>query len=243
MNVLYANADSYGRLDDAAKQVLAAAAAETQKWAIDRTDDVASGKAFCDDGGTLVHASADDLAGLKAATKPVADAIASAHGVVIAEIAALKEKVPSAAIATACTPAAAVKKHAPVPPSPRSTAHTGSPSPPMISSRLGCRRSRLSTTRACRPYVLKDGKIHYALDPSGHEFHPAGTNQPDEVDGTYQIDDEQLTFWFPVFDNEMDRFQFSVTDQGNLKLTLLQTTGDEAQLDLLMAGKIWEQIG
>ncbi len=92
VNVLYANAESYGKLDDAAKQVLAAAAAETQKWAIDRTDDVESGTAFCDDGGTLVHASADDLASLMAATKPVAEAIASAHPDVIADIAALKEK-------------------------------------------------------------------------------------------------------------------------------------------------------
>ncbi len=75
-------------------------------------------------------------------------------------------------------------------------------------------------------FVLKDGKVHYALDPSGHEFHPAGTTSPDEVDGTYQIDGEQLTFWFPAFDNEMDRFQFSVTDSGDLKLT---SAGDHRQ--------------
>jgi TRAP-type C4-dicarboxylate transport system substrate-binding protein len=243
VNVLYANAESYGKLDDSTKHVLAAAAAETQKWAIDRTDDVKSGAAFCDDGGTLVHASADDVAGLVAATKPVAETIASAHPDVIADIAALKQKYPRAGTAGACAPTVAVTTHAP---GAAESALNGTYR--FTVSAQDFQQAGLPTNAAInnagvQTFVLKNGKVHFTLDPSGHEFHPAGTNQPDEVDGTYQIDGEQLTFWFPAYDNEMDRFRFSVTDGGDLKLSLLETTGEEAGIDLLMAGKVWERIG
>ena len=243
VNVLYANAASYGKLDAGAQQVLAAAAAETQKWAIDQTDDVESGAGFCDDGGTLVHASADDVAGLVSATKPVAEAIASAHPDLIADISALKQKSPKADSAGTCARAVTVTPHAPgsaeaaLNGTYRFTVSAGDFAKAGLSSQSAINNAGVQT------FVLKDGKAHYTLDPSGHEFHPAGTDKPDVVDGTYQIDGEQLTFWFPTFDNEMDRFQFSATDGGDLKLTLLETTGDAADLDLLMAGKIWERIG
>ncbi len=242
VNVLYANAAGYEKLDDAAKQVLAAAAAETQTWAIDRTDDVKSGTAFCDDGGTLVHASADDVASLVAATKPVAEAIESAHPDVIADISALKQKLPDAGTADACAPKATVTSHAP---GSAEAALNGTYRFTITAEdfeQAGLSAGTAINNAGVQTFVLKDGKVHYALDPSGHEFHPAGSNQPDEVDGTYQIDGEQLTFWFPAFENEMDRFRFSATDSGDLKLTLLETTGKADDLDLLMAGKIWERI-
>ena len=90
INVLYANADSYATLDDAAKRVLGAAAADTQQWAIDRTDDVAAGKAFCTDGGTLVLAGNDAVSALQAATRPVAKNIEKAYPGVVAAITTLK---------------------------------------------------------------------------------------------------------------------------------------------------------
>ncbi len=61
VNLLYANADAFAELDPATRDVLAEAAATTQTWAIERTDDVAAGQAFCTDGGAVVHATDDDV--------------------------------------------------------------------------------------------------------------------------------------------------------------------------------------
>ena len=92
-------------------------------------------------------------------------------------------------------------------------------------------------------FVLKNGQVHFRNDPSEREFHPAGTDGPDVADGPYQVNGDQITFWFPVYDNEIDRFTFTVMPHGDLKLTLLETSGSAQDIQLVMASKTWERIG
>jgi hypothetical protein len=93
-------------------------------------------------------------------------------------------------------------------------------------------------------YEMMDGTVTYRLDPSERPFNPtAGPGGQDEVDGSYQVDGDTITFRFPAYDNEVDRLRFATGPDGALHMTLIDTTGsDFGSLALLMTSKPWERI-
>jgi hypothetical protein len=244
INVLYANADRYATLDEATRSVIGRAAADTRQWAIDRTSDVAAGKDFCDGNHTLVVATDDQLTALKTATRSVSDRIEAAHPDTVAAITALKS-VPPPPHATACAPAeAAATSHAP---GPAEAALDGTYRFTVTAgefAKAGLTDNDAFNNAGVQTYEMMDGTVTYRLDPSERAFNPtAGPGGQDEVDGSYQVDGDTITFRFPAYDNEVDRLRFATGPDGALHMTLIDTTGsDFGSLALLMTSKPWERI-
>jgi hypothetical protein len=71
VGTLVVNGDVFAGLSERHQQVLIEAAAQVRDWSIEtRTSDVEEAARFCEDGGTIVHASDADLAALVAAVAP-----------------------------------------------------------------------------------------------------------------------------------------------------------------------------
>jgi TRAP-type C4-dicarboxylate transport system substrate-binding protein len=239
VNLLYAHAERYAALDDQAVRVLAEAAETTRDWAIEQTNDLTAGQAFCADGGTVVAASSSDVAALTKATAPAIEAIAKAPGndAVIDTITGLKQDTPADATAAPCT-GQEIKKHKPGKAEAALNGTYRYVVTPQDYADSGLSESDAYHNAGVQTYILQDGRIHYRLDPSEHEFgkDPAG---PDETDGTYQVDGNAITFWFPAY-NEMDRAFFEVAGDGDLTMTPLDFP--EPQVEFLMTYKVWEKI-
>jgi TRAP-type C4-dicarboxylate transport system substrate-binding protein len=108
--VLIANAAAFKKLSQGQQKVLNDAAAATQKKAIaEHPTDAVAGSAYCADGGSVVLASADQIAAFEQAAQPVFDSIEKdpANTKYIAAIRDLKAKTPASAGAAACQPQAA----------------------------------------------------------------------------------------------------------------------------------------
>jgi len=240
VNLLYANSARYASLDPEARQVLAAAATGTQRWVIERTDDVAAAQAFCADGGTLVRASDGQLAALRRATALVARDVAAEPGnaATIDSIGKLKS-----GIGVVDTPAtcggAKLARHEPGKAESKlnGTYRFTLTKKGFLDAGLG--EESAFHNAGVQTYALKDGKVHYRLDPSEHEFgkDPGG---PDEADGTYQVDGDILTFLFPVYNNEVDRVLFRVGDNGKLTLTAVDVP--EKSVEFSITSEPWEKI-
>jgi TRAP-type C4-dicarboxylate transport system substrate-binding protein len=116
--VLAANKAAFGRLGEAQRQVILAAAADTQADAITRhPDDAALAVAWCAQGGGVVDASAAQKAQLVAAVDPVytqleADALT---GQLITDIRALKAQTTASPGASPCSQASASPTSFPTP--------------------------------------------------------------------------------------------------------------------------------
>ena len=240
VNVLYANADTYTNLDAAARQVLDEAAAQTQEWAIEQTDDVGAGQAFCADGGTVVSAEKRDVETLKRATATVTDSIAAAgNAAIIDTIGELKATVGNVPTAPVCA-APVEAEHEPG----QAEAKLNGTYRFTVTKQDfldgGLTESDAYHNAGVQTYVLNNGKLHYRLDPSEHEFNKDSAG-PDETDGTYQVDNSNiLTFTFPAYDNEIDRLLFEAADNGDLTLTVLD--GPDRSAAFTMTSKVWERI-
>ena len=240
VNLLYANAETYAGLGEEAAAVLAEAAAQTQTWAIDNTSDLKAGAAFCGDGGSVVAAGVADVAALRMATQPVADRIAEAPGnqAIIDSITQLKSGAVAPLTVAPCS-GEQLKRHEPgkaeaaLNGTYRYTVTTDDYADAGIDSNQAYHNAGVQT------FVMKDGKVHYRLDPSERKFGQA-TEHPDEVDGTYQVDGDIVTFWFPVF-NEVDRMTFEVGEDGDL--TMRPFDFPDENVEFLMTVKVWEKIG
>jgi TRAP-type C4-dicarboxylate transport system substrate-binding protein len=240
VNLLYANADTYESLDDDAQQVLANAAASTQEWAVENTDDWAAGQAFCAEGGAVVMAPDHDVSALKAATKEAADDLAAAPGnaEVIAAIEKLKAELPAPLPADKCA-GETLEKHKPGKAEARLNGTYRYTLERQEFLDAGLTESDILHNAGVQTFVLENGKVRYRLDPSEHVFNqdPAG---PDETDGTYQVDGNIVTFWFPAYDNAIDRLIFEAADNGDLTMTAFDMSA--GNVEFLMTAKVWEKI-
>ena len=238
VNLLYANAETLGALDDEAVEVLRQAAAQTQSWAIENTSDLKAGAAFCGDGGTVVAAGEADVTALKKATAPVAERIARAPGnqAVMEAIARLKEGSSSPGTVDPCT-GERLTKHKPGKAEAALNGTYRYTVTPEDYAEAGIDANQAYHNAGVQTFVIENGKVHYRLDPSEHEF--GGTEYPDETDGTYQVDGNIVTFWFPVF-NEVDRMTFEVGDDGDL--TMRPFDFPDENVEFLMTAKVWEKI-
>jgi TRAP-type C4-dicarboxylate transport system substrate-binding protein len=106
VNVLIANSAAWDALTDVQRDVLQQAAATAQQDAIDTLpDESTAARIWCGStGGTIVGATADQLAAFEAATTPVRDHLATdpATKALIADIEALKDTTPPDQPTTAC---------------------------------------------------------------------------------------------------------------------------------------------
>jgi TRAP-type C4-dicarboxylate transport system substrate-binding protein len=96
--VLVGNDEALQKLDSGQRHVLEQAADATRDWAVlSLPDELAAASAFCDDGGSIVHARPEDVAALVVATAGVRSDIAADPGgaETIAEIEHLKRRFPA----------------------------------------------------------------------------------------------------------------------------------------------------
>ncbi len=109
VNSLVINQKVQESLTEDQRAVLLDAAAKTREWAIAKTPtDADAAKAYCDGGGSVVLASADDVAALEKATAPLYEELEQDAQTrqLIADIRAVKESSPAAAPVAACGDAA-----------------------------------------------------------------------------------------------------------------------------------------
>ena len=109
--VLVANRDVFEKLSQVQQVVIREAAAVTQKKAIEaHPSDVENGAAWCEDGGTIVLASYEQIAAFETAAQPVFDEIEKvpANKEYITAIRDLKAKTPPSPGAPACSPAVTI---------------------------------------------------------------------------------------------------------------------------------------
>jgi TRAP-type C4-dicarboxylate transport system substrate-binding protein len=105
--VLFANGPTLEKLSEEQRAILPEAAAATQKKAIaEHLSEIEAGKAWCADGGTVVLASAEQVAAFEAAAQPVFDSIDQEplSAELIAAIRDLKAKTEPSPGAEACAP-------------------------------------------------------------------------------------------------------------------------------------------
>jgi TRAP-type transport system periplasmic protein len=105
--VLFTNGPAFEKLSEEQRAILRTAAAATQKKAIaEHPREVDAAKAWCADGGTVVLASAEQVAAFEAAAQPVFDAIEQEplSAELIAAIRELKAKTEPSPGAEACGP-------------------------------------------------------------------------------------------------------------------------------------------
>jgi len=183
------------------------------------------------------------LTGLHSATKPVADTVKAAHPDVIAAIEGLKDDKPAPVYATTCTPAGAAPSAQA--PGPAEAAINGTyrfTLTPKDFQKAGL-ANQIHNNAGVWTFTLENGTVHSRLDPSEREFSPvAGPGgSADEGAGTYQVDGADLTMRFPSFDNEVDRFTFTVAPDGDLTLKFLDRTSGPG-IEFFMASKVWERI-
>jgi TRAP-type C4-dicarboxylate transport system substrate-binding protein len=239
VNLLYANAKSYAALDEDAISVLTEAAAKTQAWAIENTDDLDAAATFCAEGGAIVAADESDVAALQKASRPAADRIAQASGnqEIIDAIAELKNSTKTPVAATPCTDEQ-LERHKPGKAEAAVNGTYRYTLTPADFAAGGRDENAAEHNAGVQTFVLQDGTVHYRLDPSEHEFNkdPAG---PDETDGTYQVDGNILTFFFPAF-NEVDRMTFEAHDDGDLTMRPFDFPGED--VEFLMTAKVWDKI-
>jgi TRAP-type C4-dicarboxylate transport system substrate-binding protein len=239
VNLLYANAETYAGLDEEAVEVLTDAAAETQAWAIENTSDVNAATAFCGEGGTIVAAGESDVDALEKAARPVVDRIAQAPGnqEAITAITELKNATPTAAAATPCT-GEQLKRHKPGKAEAALNGTYRYTVTPEDYARAGIDENQAFHNSGVQTFVLEDGKVDYRLDPSERNVGQGG-GSPDDTGGTYQVDGNILTFWFPVY-NEVDRMTFEVGEDGSL--TMRPFDFPDENVEFLMTVRVWEKI-
>ncbi|MGC5172146.1 hypothetical protein ACLQ2Q_16000 [Microbacterium sp. DT81.1] len=105
VNVLVANSDAWAALSEEARAAIAAAASATQDWVGEnQPKDSTAAQTWCEGGGSIVAASAEQLASLKLAAQPVVDMIAAEgeNADVIAGITSVIERVEAPDPVTAC---------------------------------------------------------------------------------------------------------------------------------------------
>ena len=241
VNLLYANADTYAGLTDEQRTVLGDAAVATQKWAVEQTSDLEAGRAFCGEGGTVVRASDADVAALKKATAPVADQIAAAgdNTEAIAAIEELKQAAAPPVVAPTCTSTSQEKRA----PGKAEARLNGTYRFTVTADEIraaGDTEQQAKQNAGVLTYVLADGKVEFHLDPSDHQ--PGEAAAPDVAEGTYQVDGNVITFWFPVYENEVDQVLYEIEPDGDLRTTFLNSTADNPTIRLLLASKPWERI-
>jgi hypothetical protein len=219
--------------------VLTEAALKTRTWAIEHTSDLDAGSTFCGEGGTVVAARESDLAALRKATAPALRAIGKAPGnqSVIAAISAVKESTGDDPSVDTCS-GESVRKHKPGQAEAALNGTYRFTITPDDFAEAGRSESQAYHNAGTQTYVLRDGEVHYRLDPTEHEFgkDPVGA---DETSGTYQVDGDAITFWFPAY-NEEDRVIFEADDQGNLTMRALDLP--DSDVTFLMTSQVWEKI-
>jgi TRAP-type C4-dicarboxylate transport system substrate-binding protein len=113
--VLFANSAAFMKLSDEQRAVLREAAAATQKKALaEHLGDAAARTAWCEDGGTIVLASDEQVAAFQKAAQPVFDKLQKDpfNAESIATIRALKAKTKSSSGAQACASTITVQTQA-----------------------------------------------------------------------------------------------------------------------------------
>lgn len=106
-NTLVASSTWWDALPPPARDVVTSAAAQTLEHSLATTeDDDEAGQAYCDRGGTIVHAGPERLDELRAAVQPIIDGLRADAGTrdLVGAIDAIRASSPAAVVAAECSP-------------------------------------------------------------------------------------------------------------------------------------------
>ena len=241
--VLFANGAAFKALSSAQQDILRQAAAATQKKAIaEHPNEADIAKAFCANGGTVVLASADQLAAFEKAAQPVSDSIAKdpANKKLIAAIQDLKTKTTASTGAAACqssvaqaisTPTLANQVWSPGLP-PNGVWQVNYSTDELVA--LGFLKYDAQSWTGTFTLTLQDGKMSEVYNDGGScssTYAVAGN----VVRLTYPTTGDQCT-------NEVDDLQWRVDNQGlHLNLVAIQNANfhDAAAI---WGGKPWQKV-
>jgi TRAP-type transport system periplasmic protein len=225
--VLFASGAALEKLSEAQRSILREAAAATQQKAIaEHPTEADAAAAWCTDGGTVVMASAEQIAAFEAAAKPVFDKIEQdpLNAELIATIRELKAKTTPAPGAQACEPD--ITQSNAVPASENAVWSTGLPPNGVWQVELttndivqkGVRESEAVTWAGTYTWTFKDGKAR--IDYTG----TAGTDFNCEANVVVEEDIVQVTYSSgSACEGEVDDIQWRL-DQDGLHLQLLAIT-------------------
>lgn len=237
--VLFANGAAFKALSSAQQEILRQAAAATQKKAIaEHPNEADIAKAFCANGGTVVLASADQLAAFEKAAQPVSDSIAKdpANKKLIAAIQDLKTKTTASAGAAACqssvaqsisTPTLANQVWSPGLP-PNGVWQVNYSTDELVA--LGFLKSDAQSWTGTFTLTLQDGKMVEVYNDGG------------SCSSTYALAGNNVRFTFPTTGdqctNAVDDVQWRIDNQG-LHFHVITSLHDTAAI---WEGKPWQKV-
>jgi TRAP-type C4-dicarboxylate transport system substrate-binding protein len=246
VNSLVINADRHAGLSAAQREVLDRAAAATRTWVVtNQVPDAEAAAAYCRTGGTVVLASAADLASLRAATEPVyrqleGDAVTKNLIAVFASMSAAKD--PSAEVTRPCTPTSAPDTVGRPPGASSDEAAdasviNGSYRFEVTDSDLAAHgvtdMGNVMENHGVYTWTLQDGAWRWEAKAPNVQHNPVGV-------GTYTISGDRITFSYPQY-GETLTYGFALTDKG-LRLTEVEPSPDAVQT-VLMVAKVWQRVG
>jgi TRAP-type C4-dicarboxylate transport system substrate-binding protein len=246
VNSLVINTHREASLSASQRKILNQAAAATRTWiATNQVSDAEAAAAYCRTGGTVVLASAADLASLRAVTEPVyrqleADAVTKNLVAEFATMDASRDR--SAEVAQPCTPTGTPDTIAP-PPGALSddgadaSVVNGTYRFEVTDADLAAHgvtdMGNVMENHGVYTWTLKDGAWRWEAKAPNVQHNPVGA-------GTYTISGDRITFSYPQYGEKLT-YGFAMTDKG-LRLTEVGPSPDAVQT-VLMAVKEWQRVG
>lgn len=244
--VLFANGAAFKKLSDAQRAVLEQAAAAAQKKALaERPRDVDAGIGWCRDGGTIVLASAEQVAALQTTAQPVFDKLQenSFNAESIAAIRELKAKTQPSAGAQACTSTIAIPTQVSAE---KQTWSEGLPPNGVWQVtltnedviKMGVSEVEAPDWSGVYTYTFQDGVFHITW--KGTEAWAKG--ETGSASGNYEVVEDFVRL-AQTNDEWVDDVQWRF-DQEGLHFHLLATQNDPfTEIRALFEAKPWQKIG
>jgi TRAP-type C4-dicarboxylate transport system substrate-binding protein len=241
VNSLVINADAYDGLEESQLEILKQAAEDTRTWAIDESpSDVEAAETFCEQGGSIVLASDEDVAALERTTEPVYAELErddQTEGLIQA-IQALKQDASEPATIPACE---------------REDSAGGSEAGDEEISELdGIYRfettdEQLREARVTDPDVIAENHGLFTMTLSGGDYcweqkAPNPVAGPIAACGTYEIDGDRFIFNFPD-GRQPDIYRWRKTGDGDLKLTALSAAPGDLPIARAWTASLWIRVG
>jgi TRAP-type C4-dicarboxylate transport system substrate-binding protein len=234
VGTLVVNGEVFERMSERQQQVLAEAAAQVRDWAIEtRPSDVEAAAGFCEDGGTIVHASDTELAALVAAAGPLYAEL-EADPQTKTQIDAIRTL--QQGLGTAAT--------APEPCGDQLVADPGEHDEP----EAGADNSAIN---GIYRWEFTREELEAAGEPPEEVDNNVGvwTNwfqdgrwwDQDEPMGTYVLDGDRMTITHK--DGVVGTYRWEHNEQGDLLVTAVDTTPEWQAFDELWTSRPWLRVG
>jgi TRAP-type C4-dicarboxylate transport system substrate-binding protein len=234
VGTLVVNGEVFAGLSERHQQVLVEAAAQVRDWAIEtRPSDLEEAARFCEDGGTIVHASDPALAALVAAAEPVYAELET-HPQTEAQIDAIRalqqELGTDADAPEPCGEQLAVDAHEP-----------GEPDADADNSAInGIYRWEL-TREDLEAAGLPPGEVDGNMGVWTNWFKDGRWSNQTKFMGTYVLDGDLMTITH--WDGVVATYRWEQNAQGDLLVTVVETPPEWLAFDEVWVSKPWLRVG